>query len=146
MLLVDTSVWIDYIRAIKTPAVTALDRLLVRKAAVALTKWIYLELLQGTRSQEAFAKLRGYLGSYPILSPTQGLDSFAEAADIYRRCRERGITPRSAGDCLIALIAIEHQIPLLQSNPDFERIAAVEPRLILVRLPGPTPSEPTVKQ
>ena len=136
MLLIDTSVWIDYIRATKTPAVTALDRLLAQQTPVALTEWIYLELLQGARSQEAFTKLRGYLSSYPILKPTQGLDSFAAAADIYRRCRERGITPRSAGDCLIALIAIEHQVPLLHSDRDFERIAAVEPRLNLVQLLG----------
>ena len=136
MLLVDTSVWIDYIRATKTPAVTALDRLLAQQAPVALTEWIYLELLQGARSQEAFTKLRSYLTGYPVLKPTQGLDSFAAAADLYRRCRERGITPRSAGDCLIALIAIEHQVPLLHSDRDFEHIAAVEPRLVLVRLIG----------
>jgi len=93
MLLVDTSVWIDYIRATKTPAVTTLDRLLAQQRPVALTEWIYLELLQGARSQEAFTKLRGYLTGYPVLKPTQGLDSFAAAADLYRRCRANEALP-----------------------------------------------------
>jgi len=134
VLLVDTSVWIDYIRGHATPAVSALDRMLAQALPVALTEWIYLELLQGARSAAAFAKLRHYFTGYAILRPTQGLDSFAAAADLYRRCREHGITPRSTGDCLIALIAIEHQVPLLHSDRDFEQIAAVEPRLSLVRL------------
>lgn len=136
MLLVDTSVWIDYIRANKTSAVVALDFALARRSPVALTEWIYLELLQGVRSREAFSTLRSYLSGYPILKPIHGLDTFAAAADLYRRCRERGIIPRSAGDCLIACIAIEHQASLLHSDRDFERIATIEPSLILVRLNG----------
>jgi predicted nucleic acid-binding protein len=136
VLLVDTSVWIDYIRANRTPAVTALERALARQARVALTEWIYLELLQGARSKEAFARLQRYFNTYPVLRPTRGLDSFAAAADLYRRCRARGVTPRSAGDCLIALVALEHRVPLLHSDRDFEHIAEVEPRLILVKLTG----------
>ncbi len=133
MVLVDTSVWIDYLRANKTPAVIALDHALAQRAPVALTEWIYLELLQGARSRAAFTKLRHYFSAYPVLKPTQGLDSFAKAADLYRRCRERGVTPRSTGDCLIARLAIEHQAALLHDDRDFEHIASVEPRLLLVK-------------
>ena len=134
MLLVDTSVWIDFIRGHSAPAVTALDRVLAQQAQVVLTEWIYLEILQGARSNEAFTRLRQYFSAYPVLHPTHGLDSFAAAADLYRRCREQGVTPRSAGDCLIALLAIEHKVPLLHSDRDFLHIARIEPRLILANL------------
>lgn len=136
MLLVDTSVWIDYIRGNGTPTVTALDRTLAQQAQVALTEWIYLELLQGARSKGAFSRLRRYFSAYPVLRPRRGLDSFAAAADLYRRCREQGVTPRSAGDCLIALIAVEHGVPLLHGDRDFDHIAGVEPGLVLVKLAG----------
>jgi hypothetical protein len=118
-------------------AVTVLDRALAQKAQVSLTEWIYLEILQGARSNAAFAKLRRYFSAYPVLRPTRGLDSFAAAADLYRRCREQGVTPRSAGDCLIALLAIEHRVPLLHDDRDFPQIARVEPRLTLVKLTAP---------
>ncbi|MCK7490636.1 MAG: PIN domain-containing protein [Comamonadaceae bacterium] len=133
MLLVDTSVWIDHIRGNRTRAVTALDRALVQEAEVALTEWIYLELLQGARSEHAFAKLKRYFSPYPVLRPTRGLETFAAAADLYRRCRGRG-HPRSAGDCLIAVVAVEHGVPLLHSDRDFVHIAEVESRLMLVKL------------
>lgn len=136
MLLVDTSVWIDYIGANKTSAVMALDIALAKRSPVVLTEWIYLELLQGARSREAFSTLRSYLSGYPVLKPIRGLDTFAAAADLYRRCREQGITPRSTVDCLIACIAIEHQASLLHSDRDFEHIATVEPSLVLFRLSG----------
>ncbi len=84
------------------------DRALARQARVSLTEWVYLELLQGARSKETFAKLHRYFFAYPVLRPTRGLDSFAAAADLYRRCREQSLTPRSAGNYLIALLAIEH--------------------------------------
>jgi hypothetical protein len=134
VLLVDTSVWIDHIRGSRTRAVTALDRALVQEAEVALTEWIYLELLQGARSKHAFAKLKRYFSPYPVLRPTRGLETFAAAADLYRRCREQGVTPRSAGDCLIAVVAVEHGVPLLHSDRDFVHIAEVESRLVLVKL------------
>lgn len=102
-------------------------------------EWIYIELLQGARSKAAFSKLRRYLSAYPVLHPTRGLDTFAAAADLYRRCRERGVTPRSTGDCLIAVVAIEHGTPLLHTDRDFEPIAKVEPRLILVHLTSTGP-------
>jgi hypothetical protein len=134
VILVDTSVWIDYLRANKTPAVLALDRALSMQTVVAITEWIYLELLQGARSKAAFDKLHHYFSTQRVLKPTQGLGSYASTADLYRRCREQGITPRSTGDCLIAVIAIKHQIPLLHSDRDFERIATIESRLTLVKL------------
>jgi len=136
VLLVDTSVWVDYPRASRTPAVTAVDRALAQQAHVMLTEWIDLDLPQGARSKAAFTELRRTFSAYPVLRPARGLDTFAAAADLYRRCREQGVTPRSAGDCLIALVALEHGVSLLHSDRDFEHIAGLEPRLILVKLAG----------
>jgi hypothetical protein len=134
VLLVDTSVWIDHIRGNRTPAMTALDRALAQRADVALTEWIYLEVLQGARSEDALSRLKRYFSPYPVLRPARGLDTVAAAADLYRRCREQGLAPRSAGDCLIAVVAIEHGVPLLHSDRDFTRLAGVDSRLVLVKL------------
>ena len=50
---------------------------------------------------------------------------------LYARCRWQGITIRSPNDCLIAACAVEAGEPLLHADRDFERIAAIEPRLRL---------------
>ncbi len=52
-------------------------------------------------------------------------------ASLYARCRRAGVTPRSTIDCLLAQIAIEHNLLLLHSDRDFPRIAAVVPELKL---------------
>jgi predicted nucleic acid-binding protein len=49
------------------------------------------------------------------------------------RCRERGFTPRSPHDCLVARVAVEHGVRLLHEDRDFELIAVVERRLKLFR-------------
>jgi hypothetical protein len=54
------------------------------------------------------------------------------AAHLYARCRWAGITPRSANDCLIAVHAILGGVPLLHRDRDFDLIASVEPKLILI--------------
>lgn len=58
--------------------------------------------------------------------------TYAAAGALYARCRWAGITPRSPHDCLIAQTAIEHGLPLLHDDRDFERIADVEPGLRLL--------------
>jgi len=69
--------------------------------------------------------LKSYLETQIFYIPKNPIESFAQAAQLYRNCRTKGITPRSTIDCLIVQIAIEHDLFLLHNDKDFERIAEV---------------------
>ncbi|MDO8412912.1 MAG: PIN domain-containing protein [Gallionellaceae bacterium] len=133
MILVDSSVWIDLLRDIKTPQTLALRELLPRREA-AVTAVIYQEILQGASTPERFTKLKRYFRTLPFLNPAHLIETWEAAAELYMRCRQQGYTPRSPHDCLVARIALEHKTPLLHDDRDFEKIAKVEPRLKLLRL------------
>ena len=127
-MLVDTSVWIDWLRGLETPATGLLDRLLDDGDAW-LAPVIVQELLQGARSVNALQTLQHQFAGQPLLLPHP--ETYIEAGALYARCRWRGITIRSPHDCLIASLAIEQATPLLTMDRDFEVIASVEPRLVL---------------
>ncbi len=131
MLLVDTSVWIDFLAGRKTKAVEYFrDRLDVGEA-FALTELIYLEVLQRVREPDNARKISSYLRGQLLLTPLHGLRTYDAAASLYRRCRAAGITIRSTIDCLIARMAVEHDAVLLHNDRDYEYIARVEPKLKL---------------
>lgn len=131
MLLVDTSVWIDFIAGRRTQAVDYLREQLDARTAVALTDLIYLEVLQGVRGVAAVRKIAAYLGRQLFLPPRRGLRTVETTAELYRRCRAAGVTVSSTIDCLIAQTAVDYGVILLQSDRDYVRIARVEPKLRL---------------
>jgi hypothetical protein len=133
VILVDSSVWIDLLRDVQTPQTLALRELLPRREA-ALTAVIYQEILQGAATPERFAKLKRYFRTLPFLNPAHPIETWEAAAELYMRCRQRGYTPRSPHDCLVARIAVEHKTSLLHDDRDFEAIAEVESRLKLFSL------------
>ena len=130
MVLVDSSVWIDLLRNAQTAQTLALRQLLPEGEA-ALAPVIYQEILQGAASSERFTRLKRYFRTLPFLNPVHPIESWEAAAELYVRCRLRGFTPRSPHDCLVARIAVEHKVPLLHDDLDFEAIAEAEPRLEL---------------
>ena len=130
MVLVDTTVWVDLLREQQTLPTRNLRRLLDRNEA-AIAPVIFQELLQGAASPEKLAKLHDYFGELPSLAPTDAMATHGAAAELYARCRWRGVTPRSPHDCLIAQTAIEHGVRLLHDDRDFVAIARIEPRLKL---------------
>ena len=105
--------------------------MLDRGYPVGLTGAIYQEVLQGVSSRGEFDRLSEYLGSQTFYHPRDPVESRREAALIYFRCRQAGVTFRSAIDCLIARIAIEHDLVLLHDDQDFENMAGVIPELTL---------------
>ena len=130
MYLVDTSVWVNYLRGLKTSRVEILKTLLTGDEVVGITPVILQEILQGADSEERFNKWLQYfkgLCCYTIPEP----ESHIAAARIYQACRKKGRTPRSSNDCLIAQTAIEHGLILLHDDRDFEAIAAVTNKLRL---------------
>ncbi|HYO13233.1 MAG TPA: PIN domain nuclease [Thermoanaerobaculia bacterium] len=129
MFLVDTSVWIDYLRERSTQAATKFKNILDQKQPFGITSVIYQELLQGTDSDISFSRLGKFLRTQIFYHPLDPLESYAEAARLYARCRRAGITIRSSIDCLIAQVAIEHRLLLLHSDTDFDQMAKVVPEL-----------------
>jgi hypothetical protein len=135
MYLVDTSVWVDYLRGENTPQVRTLKELLAGEDIVGVAPIILQEILQGADSDERFETWRKYFAGLCCYIPADAVESHVAAAKLYRSCRSAGKTPRSSNDCLIARIAVEHGLILLHDDRDFDSIAAVisELRLYTVR-------------
>lgn len=124
MIVVDTTVWIDFLEAKGTSFDLHLTGLIERGETLALTDLIYCEVLQGILDEVDFRRVRGILQSYPILR-MRGLDTFEHAARIYRECRRGGFTIRKTADCLIAATCLEAGAELYHNDRDFEAIAKV---------------------
>ncbi len=117
MILVDSSVWIDYFNGIDSSESDFLDRALDTDA-ICLGDIILAEVLQGFRKDADFRNARELLTSLPvyhILTPELALIS----ADNYRKLRKRGITVRKSVDVWIATFCIETKLPLLFRDRDF---------------------------
>jgi len=134
VIVVDTTVWIDFFQGRETPEDLHLQRLITEGRPLALTDLIFCEILQGIREDAEFARTRRTLLLYPILR-MERLATFEHAAQIYRTCRRRGLTVRKTIDCLIAALCIEEDVELFHKDADFDAIAHVEP-LKVYRLPA----------
>lgn len=136
MVLVDTTVWIDLLRAVQSPAVATLRRLL-EEGSVVTTPVVVQEILQGASNPASLQRLREHFLSLPMVEPLPGGLTYASAGELYARCRWQGLTPRSPHDCLIAQIAIDHGVALLHDDRDFAALARVDPRLQLLAVDVP---------
>lgn len=124
MIVVDTTVWIDFLEARNTQYDRKLKALIEDGTSVGLTDLIYGEILQGIRDDAKFSQIREMLQAFPILR-VRGLRTFEHAAVIYRACRKRGLTIRSTIDCIIAATCIESGAELYHNDRDFETIASL---------------------
>lgn len=131
MYLVDTSVWVDYLRGHATPQVRTLKDLLSGEEIVGTAPIILQEILQGAESAERFETWREYFLDLLCYVPRDPVESHVAAARLYQTCRRAGKTPRSSNDCLIAQIAIENGLALLHSDRDFNAIGSVVEELRL---------------
>ena len=131
-MLVDSSVWVAYLRGDPSVEVGLLLTALKRADPVWIAPPILQEVLQGADTPERFARWEGILSKLPILVDHDSRSAARDAAHLYARCRWAGITPRSANDCLIAMTAIAAHMPVLHRDRDFLAIATVEPRLMLL--------------
>lgn len=118
MILVDTSVWIDYFNGQQHAHTDALDRALY-EGRVAIGDLIYLEILQGFRKDRDYEIARRHLSALSIY-PLLGLAAADRCANYYRLLRKRGITVRKTADVIIASFCIEEGLPLLFLDRDFE--------------------------
>lgn len=126
MILVDTSVWINFFNDTDSVVVRSLEDLIEAEEAVCISEYILTEVLQGFKKDSHFELARKHLLQFPIYS-LEGIQSYVQAAQIYRRCRKEGITIRRTADCIIAQTAIENKLILLHDDADFDRIASICP-------------------
>lgn len=125
MYLVDTSAWLDYLKGTKSLVVTKLTEVMDQHIPFGITGVIYQEILQGADTENDFALLEEYFGTQCFYHPRDLVETYRNAAALYARCRRRGVTPRSAVDCFIAQVAIEHELRLIHSDRDFTAMARV---------------------
>lgn len=126
MILVDSSAWIELLRATERPAHRTLRRLLTTGEEVAVTEPVVMEVLAGVADVREEEAVRGQLVGFALL-PIGGIDAYEHAADVNRACRAAGETVRSLLACLIAVPAIRAAVPILHANRDFDVIARHTP-------------------
>lgn len=124
MIVVDTTVWIDFLEARGTAYDRHLTELLESAAPIALVDIVYCEILQGIRDDETYQRTRLGLRAHPILRP-RGLETFEAAANLYRTARRRGLTVRRSVDCLIAATCLESGAEIYHHDRDFDALAQV---------------------
>jgi len=121
VILVDSSVWIDYFRSADTPQVALLDSCLGR-TRIAVGDLIAAEVLQGIRDNRQFRSVKRVFDTFTRLDLC-GYDLALKAAENYRVLRVKGITVRKTIDSLIATRCIEDGLTLLHSDRDFAPFA-----------------------
>ena len=122
MILVDSSVWIDYFRGRPTPQTDRLDALL-GTTPLAIGDLIMTEVLQGVRSEREFRLVRTTLDAFTQID-LAGRDIAIQAAKNFRTLRGLGFTVRKTIDTIIATRCIESGYMLLHSDRDFDAFAA----------------------
>jgi predicted nucleic acid-binding protein len=119
----DTSVWIDFTKGIENAQTTLLeDYLRNMPTLVCLTPTILQEFLMGLRHETHFKKYQAQLQQLHIVQ-SDWIDASILAAKLYFDLRKSGVTIRKSADCLIAQLAIEHDLLLVHNDSDFELIA-----------------------
>lgn len=134
MFLIDTSIWIDYLRGKHNPMVDFFIEIMSRNFPYCITGIIYQEILQGAASDKDLKQLILYLETQNFFHLKDPVLSYQSAAKIYLEGRRQGITIRNSIDCLIAQVAIEHDLTLLHNDRDYLQINKVVPKLKLVDL------------
>lgn len=123
MILVDSSVWIDYFRGIDTWHTAYLERTFSEPGHQAGTAdLVVAEVLQGFRTEKQARDAEDLFALLAIVH-IGGREFAFQAARNYRRLRAKGITVRSTIDCLIATYCVAEQIPLLHDDRDFDAFA-----------------------
>jgi len=117
MILVDTSVWIDYLNGVQSKHTNALDTG-IAEGVVAIGDLIFLEILQGIRDDRDYRKTKQTLMTLEQYEMF-GKGMAEKCAENYRALRKKGITIRKTTDIIIATFCIEQRMPLLFLDRDF---------------------------
>jgi hypothetical protein len=128
-VLVDSSVWISFIRGDDLPQARYLLAAFKSHQPVWTAPPIIREVLQGSRDQQVFAKWDRVLSDLPMVFDRDQRGLARDAARLYATCRWNGVSQRSSVDCLISLYAVRANLPLLHAHRDFTAISKYLPAL-----------------
>ncbi|HXZ82021.1 MAG TPA: PIN domain nuclease [Terriglobales bacterium] len=128
MILVDSSVWVDFFSSAPGRAGEELRRMIEESEPFALTGIVIAEVLQGLTRDSS--QIENFLAQWEMLEP-RGFGTYREAAAIYRTARAKGISLTTI-DTIIAAIALEHRASVFTLDHDFSRMARIT-RLALYR-------------
>lgn len=123
MILVDTSVWIEFFRAssdLDLESVLDLD-----EAVTCLP--VIQEVLQGFDDERAYRLARDAMFAFPIVESPLSEEVFQLAVDLYRSGRRAGLTIRSSIDCLIGACALRNSLVVCHRDRDFDALARIAP-------------------
>ncbi|CAN5431822.1 PIN domain nuclease [soil metagenome] len=132
MILIDTSVWIDYFNGYPSFEKEQLMLFISTNQAIVLPGLVLTEILLGLKTDAEAARISNLLDAF-IVAPECDQQDHKEAARIYRLCRQKGFTIRSTIDCLIAQLCLRHNYILLSKDKDFQVIAKCTPLQLLDR-------------
>jgi hypothetical protein len=118
MVIVDTSVWIDYLSDIVNRQTVWLETA-IGQDEIGLTSLILCEILQGVRTKAEFSEFRRDLLQFTVFD-TGSAELAISSAQNYRTLRQKGFTVRKTIDCIIATFCMEHGHQLLHRDHDFE--------------------------
>lgn len=118
MILVDSSVWIDYLNGNDTEQANFLDRAIGRQG-IAIGDLIFMEVLQGFKKKKDFKEVKNFLEEFPFFVLV-GKEMALQSALNYRTLRTNGFTVRKTIDVLIGTFCIENGVTLLHSDRDFD--------------------------
>ena len=123
MILIDTSVLIDFLKGVQNTKTELFELALNQQIPYGIASYTYQEVLQGARDKNEYDKLNEYLSTQNIYLLPEVIETYEKAARMFFTLRRQGVTPRSTIDVLIALTAIEYNLFLLHNDRDFDIIA-----------------------
>jgi predicted nucleic acid-binding protein len=133
MLLIDTSVWIDFFNDPESPSAKFIDEYLSASRPACINAIVEMEILQGIRDEKSYVQTKIFLKDFQYYD-TVPQSYFDLAIDIYRSCRKKGITIRKSTDCLIAANCIIEGLQIAHRDRDFSAIAKAFPRLTSIAI------------
>jgi predicted nucleic acid-binding protein len=126
VILIDSSAWVEFLRATGSPVHLRLRAALEANEDLASTDVVVMEILAGARDDSDRDRLRRLLYGRIFIS-VDGPADYEYASELYRLCRRNGETPRRLTDCLIAAVAIRNEAEVLCQDADFQAIARHTP-------------------
>ena len=122
MILIDTSVWIDFLINRDSIGAKTIKSLVDSREDICICGVVLTEILQGIRNDREHNKTKAILSDLVFLPMT--LETYYSSANIYRTCQSQGITIRNSIDCMIAATCIQYDVSLLHNDKDFDLIAS----------------------
>jgi len=130
-VLVDSTVWIDFLRNKSTPQTEKLMELIRDREDLCVCGFILTEVLQGIREERDYIATKQQFDNLIYLGEDKS--TFELGATIHRNLRKQGITIRSSIDCLIAATVIQHGVSLLENDRDYPFIDSHYPLNLVIK-------------